>query len=123
MAINPLQYLVSPRMIAGVVSFPILTVTFNVIGIWAGYLVGCGLLGASSGAYFNNLSSNLTRHDIALTLYKALVFGVVVMSVCCYKGYHAKRMATGVSRATTEAVVLSSVLVLAWDYFMGSILL
>ena len=45
------------------------------------------------------------------------------MSVCCYTGYHAKRMATGVSRATTEAVVLSSVLVLAWDYFMGSILL
>src|SRR5215472_7258670 len=123
MAINPLQYLVSPRMIAGVVSFPILTVTFNVIGIWAGYLVGCGLLGASGGAYFNNLAANMTRHDIALTLYKALVFGVVVMSVCCYKGYHAKRMATGISRATTEAVVLSSVLVLAWDYFMGSILL
>jgi phospholipid/cholesterol/gamma-HCH transport system permease protein len=123
MAINPLQYLVSPRMIAGIVSFPILTVVFNVIGIWAGYLVGCGLLGASSGAYFNNLAANMTRRDIALTLYKALVFGVVVMSVCCYKGYHAKRMATGVSRATTEAVVLSSVLVLAWDYFMGSILL
>ncbi|HKM99265.1 MAG TPA: MlaE family lipid ABC transporter permease subunit [Candidatus Binataceae bacterium] len=123
MAINPVQYLVSPRIIAGVISFPVLTVVFNVIGIWGGYVVGCGLMGVSGGAYFNNLATNLTSHDVALTVYKALVFGVVVMSVCCYKGYHARRMATGVSRATTEAVVLSSVLVLAWDYFIGSILL
>ena len=122
MAINPVQYLVSPRLVAGIISFPILTVVFNVIGIWSGR-VGVGLMGASGGAYFNNLASSMTPHDIALTVYKALVFGVVVMSVCCYKGYHAQRMATGVSRATTEAVVMSSVLVLAWDYFMGSILL
>src|SRR5208282_2514065 len=102
MAINPVQYLVSPRIVAGVVSFPVLTVVFNVIGIWGGYVVGCGLMGVSGGAYFNNLATNLTSHDVALTVYKALVFGVVVMSVCCYKGYHARRMATGVSRATTE---------------------
>ena len=62
-------------------------------------------------------------HDIATGLYKSLVFGLVVMWVCCYKGYHAQRMATGVSRATTEAVVLSSVLILLWDYFLTSILL
>lgn len=123
MAINPVQYLVSPRLIAGLVSFPILTTVFNVVGIWGGYAVGCGLLGASTGAYFNSIASSMTRHDIAISLYKALVFGVVVIWVCCYKGYHAKRMATGVSRATTEAVVLSSVLVLAWDYFIGTILL
>src|SRR6266481_4216951 len=77
MAINPVQYLVSPRVLAGVVSFPLLTSIFDVIGMW----------------------------------------------VCYYKGYHAERMATGVSRATTEAVVLSSVLILAWDYFLTSILL
>jgi phospholipid/cholesterol/gamma-HCH transport system permease protein len=56
-------------------------------------------------------------------VYKALVFGLVVMWVCCYKGYHAQRMATGVSRATTQAVVLSSVLILISDYFLTSILL
>jgi phospholipid/cholesterol/gamma-HCH transport system permease protein len=65
----------------------------------------------------------MSGHDIATGIYKALVFGLVVMWVCCYKGYHAERMATGVSRATTEAVVLSSVLILVWDYFLTSVLL
>jgi phospholipid/cholesterol/gamma-HCH transport system permease protein len=123
MAINPVQYLVSPRVLAGVISFPLLTAIFDVIGIWGGYAVGVGLMGAPSGAYFNGIAANMSSHDIMTGLYKALVFGVVVMWVCCYKGYHAERMATGVSRATTEAVVLSSVLILAWDYFLTSILL
>src|ERR1700674_4285703 len=123
MAINPVQYLVSPRMLAGVVSFPILTSIFDVIGIWGGYVIGVGLLGAPSGPYFNRIAATMSGHDVATGLYKALVFGVIVMWVCCYKGYHAERMATGVSRATTEAVVLSSVLILAWDYFLTSILL
>jgi phospholipid/cholesterol/gamma-HCH transport system permease protein len=123
MAINPVQYLVSPRMLAGIISFPILTTLFDVIGIWGGYAIGVGLMGAPSGAYFNGIASNMTSHDIATGLYKSLLFGAVVMWVCCYKGYHAERMATGVSRATTEAVVLSSVLVLASDYIITSILL
>jgi phospholipid/cholesterol/gamma-HCH transport system permease protein len=123
MAINPVQYLVSPRVLAGVISFPLLTAIFDVIGIWGGYAVGVGLMGAPSGAYFNGIAANMSSHDIMTGLYKSLVFGVVVMWVCCYKGYHAERMATGVSRATTEAVVLSSVLILAWDYFLTSILL
>ncbi len=123
MAINPVQYLVSPRMLAGIVSFPILTTIFDVIGIWGGYAVGVGLMGAPSGAYFNGIASNMSGHDIATGLYKSLVFGVIVMWVCCYKGYHAERMATGVSRATTEAVVLSSVLILAADYILTAILL
>jgi phospholipid/cholesterol/gamma-HCH transport system permease protein len=123
MAINPVQYLVSPRMVAGIISFPLLTSIFDVIGIYGGYAVGVGLMGAPRGAFFNGIASNMSSHDIATGIYKALVFGVVVMWVCCYKGYHAERMATGVSRATTEAVVLSSVLILAWDYFLTSILL
>ena len=123
MAINPVQYLVSPRMLAGVFSFPLLTSIFDVIGIFGGYMVGVGLMGAPAGAYFNGIAANMSGHDIMTGLYKALVFGVVVMWVCCYKGYHAERMATGVSRATTEAVVLSSVLILAFDYFLTSILL
>lgn len=122
MAINPVQYLVSPRIIAGVLSFPLLTTIFDVIGIWGGYIVGVGLMGAPAAPYLNGIKSNLEAHDVAIGIYKALVFGVVVMWVCCYKGYNAQRMATGVSRATTEAVVLSSVLVLAWDYFMTSVL-
>jgi phospholipid/cholesterol/gamma-HCH transport system permease protein len=123
MAINPVQYLVSPRVAAGVISLPLLTCMFDLIGIWGGYVIGVGLMGAPSGPFFNGIAENMGSHDIAIGLYKALVFGVVVMWVCCYKGYHAARMATGVSRATTDAVVLSSVLILAWDYFLTSILL
>ena len=123
MAINPVQYLVSPRILAGVISFPLLTAIFDVIGIWGGYVVGVGLMGAPGSSYLNGIAQNMTAHDIETGLYKALVFGVVVTWVCCYKGYHARRMAVGVSRATTEAVVLSSVLILAWDYFMTSVLL
>jgi phospholipid/cholesterol/gamma-HCH transport system permease protein len=123
MAINPVQYLVSPRMVAGIISFPLLTAIFDVIGIWGGWLVGCGLMGSPSGDYFNGIAAQMDAHDLALGLYKALTFGVIVMWVSCYKGYHAKRMATGVSRATTEAVVLSSVLILASDYILGALLL
>lgn len=123
MAINPVQYLVSPRVLAGVISFPLLTSVFDVVGIFGGYMVGVGLMGAPSGAYFNGIAANMDAHDIMTGIYKALVFGVLVTWVCCYKGYHAQRMATGVSRATTEAVVLSSALILAFDYFLTSILL
>jgi phospholipid/cholesterol/gamma-HCH transport system permease protein len=123
MAINPVQYLVSPRVLAGVISLPLLTCMFDVIGIWGGYVVGVGLMGAPSGPFFNGIVQNMGSRDISIGLYKALVFGMVVMWVCCYKGYHAARMATGVSRATTDAVVLSSVLILAWDYFLTAILL
>ncbi len=123
MAINPVQYLVSPRVLAGIVSFPLLTALFDVIGIWGGWAVGVGLMGAPNGPFFNGIKQNMGSHDIAIGLYKALVFGLVVMWVCCYKGYHAQRMATGVSRATTDAVVLSSVLILVWDYFLTSVLL
>ena len=123
MAINPIQYLVSPRLLAGLISFPLITSIFDVIGIWGGYAIGVGLMGAPSAPYFNGIAGSMTSHDISLGLYKSLLFGAIVMWVCCYKGYNAQRMATGVSRATTEAVVLSSVLILASDYFLGSILL
>jgi phospholipid/cholesterol/gamma-HCH transport system permease protein len=122
MAINPVQYLVSPRLLAGIVSFPLLTSVFDVIGIWGGYMIGVVLMGAPGSSYMNGIASYMTKHDIITGIYKSLVFGIVVTWVCCYKGYNAKRMATGVSRATTEAVVLSSVLILAWDYFLTAVL-
>jgi phospholipid/cholesterol/gamma-HCH transport system permease protein len=123
MAINPVQYLVSPRIVAGVISFPLLTAMFDVIGIMGGYAVGVGLMGAPAASYFNGIAQNLTGDDIRGGLYKALVFGLIVTWVSCYKGYNAQRMATGVSRATTEAVVLSSVMILVFDYFLTSFLL
>jgi phospholipid/cholesterol/gamma-HCH transport system permease protein len=122
MAINPIQYLVSPRLLAGIISFPLLTSVFDVIGIWGGYMIGVVLMGAPGSSYLNGIATYMTARDIRTGLLKSLVFGIVVIWVCCYKGYNAKRMATGVSRATTEAVVLSSVLILAFDYFLTAIL-
>lgn len=123
MAINPIQYLVSPRLLAGLAAFPLLTSIFDVVAIIGGYIVGVGLLGAPGSSYLNGIARNLTSYDIREGIYKSLVFGIVVIWVCCYKGYNAERMATGISRATTEAVVMSSVLILAWDYFLTSILI
>src|SRR5579863_9916466 len=85
MAINPVQYLVSPRMIAGIVSFPLLTAIFDVIGIWGGYVIGVGLMGAPGSSYMNGIRANMTGHDVSMSLYKALVFGLMVTGVCCYK--------------------------------------
>src|SRR6202166_1750414 len=72
MAINPVQYLVSPRVLAGVISFPLLTSIFDVIGIWGGWAVGVGLMGAPDGPYFNGIAANMVGHDIMISLYKAL---------------------------------------------------
>src|SRR6516162_7761897 len=65
MAINPIQYLVSPRVLAGVISLPLLTGMFDVIGIWGGYIIGVGLMGAPSGPFFNGITQNMNGHDIA----------------------------------------------------------
>src|SRR5208282_2431881 len=85
MAINPIQYLVSPRVLAAVISFPLLTAMFDVIGIMGGYAVGVGLMGAPAASYFSGIAQNLTGDDIRGGLYKALVFGLIVAWVSCYK--------------------------------------
>ena len=95
---------------------------FVVVGIYGGFLVGVKLLGVSSGAYFSQMSSAVTSGDIWNGFYKSLSFGVIVAWVCCFKGFYAERGAEGVSHATTQAVVMSSVLILVWDYFLSSVL-
>ncbi|MBI3249210.1 MAG: ABC transporter permease [Deltaproteobacteria bacterium] len=122
MAISPVKYLVSPILLASILTFPLLNAIFVVVGVYGGYLVGVQLLGVSAGAYFTQMSNAVTSDDVWTSFYKALSFGVIVSWVCCYKGFFADRGAEGVSRATTQAVVMCSVLILVWDYFLGSIL-
>lgn len=122
MALNPRRYLVVPSMVAGIVSFPLMTAIFDVVGIFGGYLVGVELLGLSAGTYFGEMQSFVGMEDVLLGVYKSLAFGLIVMWVCTYKGFHVGHGAEGVARATTQAVVLSSVLVLVCDYFIGSVL-
>lgn len=122
MALNPFRYLVVPNFLAGIISFPLLASIFNVVGIYGGYLVGVKLLGVSEGGYFGEMKTYVDMQDILDGLYKSLSFGVIMTWVCCYKGYNAGYGAEGVSKATTQAVVTSSVLILVWDYFLTSVM-
>ncbi|HEY7675533.1 MAG TPA: MlaE family lipid ABC transporter permease subunit [Candidatus Methylomirabilis sp.] len=123
MALNPMKYLVVPQIVAGLVAVPLLTAIFDVVGIYGGYLVGVELLGLSSGTYFGEMRTAVDMRDINGGFVKSVVFGVVVTWICSYKGYTTGYGAEGVSKATTEAVVLSSVLVLVADYVLTSFLL
>jgi phospholipid/cholesterol/gamma-HCH transport system permease protein len=123
MALNPLRYLIVPNIVAAIIVFPMLAAIFDVIGIYGGYVIAVELLGMSEGTYFSQMETFVDMKDILIGLYKSLSFGVIVSWVCCYKGFYAGYGAEGVSKATTEAVVMSSVLILIWDYFIGSVLL
>jgi phospholipid/cholesterol/gamma-HCH transport system permease protein len=123
MALNPLRYLVVPNMVAGLIAMPLLGALFSVIGIYGGYLVGVQLLGVSSGTYFGSMQDFVGLVDVRNGLYKSLCFGLLITFLCCFKGYHTGFGAEGVSKATTEAVVLSSVAILVLDYFLNSVLL
>jgi phospholipid/cholesterol/gamma-HCH transport system permease protein len=124
MGLNPYRYLIVPNLLAAIISVPLLTAIFDVVGIFGGYLIGVKLLGVSSGVYFGEMISYVEMKDILEGLFKSLNFGVIIAWVCCFKGYYAGYYtgfgAEGVSRATTQAVVLSSVLILVWDYFLTS---
>ena len=122
MALNPMRYLVVPSVVAGLITFPMMTALFDVVGIFGGYLVGVELLGLSPGTYFGEMKTFVDMKDIMTGFWKSVCFGVLVTWVATYKGFHVGHGAEGVARATTQSVVLASVLILVWDYFMGSVL-
>jgi phospholipid/cholesterol/gamma-HCH transport system permease protein len=122
MALNPMRYLIVPNIVAAIISFPLLTSIFDTIGIFGGSVVASELFGISPATYFSQMQDFVAMEDIRIGLCKALSFGVIVSWVCCYKGFYTGYGAEGVSKATTAAVVMSSVLILVWDYFLGSIL-
>ncbi len=123
MALNPIRYLIVPKIVAALIVFPLLVAIFDVIGIFGGYLVGVEVLGISSGTYFSLMEDYVVMEDIMVGLYKSVSFGLIVSWICCYKGFYTGYGAAGVSKSTTEAVVLCSILILIWDYFLGAILL
>ncbi|MCE9614464.1 MAG: MlaE family lipid ABC transporter permease subunit [Lentisphaerae bacterium] len=122
LGLSPHRYLVVPPFLAALVSVPLLTAIFNVMGILGGYLVGGKLLGVSAGTYFGSMADYVEVKDVLAGLYKSVGFGGLIAWVCSYKGFYTGFGAEGVSRATTQAVVLSSVLILVCDYVMTSLL-
>ncbi len=121
MGLNPLRYLVVPTIVGSVIALTILTWIFDLVGIFGGYLVGVKMLGLPSGTYFGEISRYLEMDDIIGGVYKSLSFGLLIAWVCCYKGFNTGFGAEGASKATTQAVVNSSVLILIWDYFVTSL--
>ncbi len=126
MGLNPFRYLVVPNFVAAIISMPLLTAIFDVVGIFGGYLIGVKLLGVGAGVYFGEMAHYVEMADILEGIYKSLSFGILIAWVSTFKGYYTGIFtgfgAEGVSKATTEAVVLCSVLILVWDYFMTSLL-
>jgi len=128
MRINPMRYIVSPRISASIISFPLLTAVFDLIGILGGYISAVLLLGLNSGVYWHSTKAYVVLEDVTNGFVKSIVFAVIVATVCCYQGYfaHMRRDSHGaqaVGLATTSAVVTSCVLILISDYVVTSLLI
>ncbi|MBM4291152.1 MAG: ABC transporter permease [Deltaproteobacteria bacterium] len=122
MAVNPIQYLVVPRFLAGVIMVPLLTSLFNLVGMVGCYAVGVRLLHIDEGVFLEKVRWFVEPADIYNGLLKACVFGGILTLVGCYKGFYATGGARGVGLATTEAVVVSSVLILTADYILTALM-
>ncbi|MCI5225404.1 MAG: ABC transporter permease [Candidatus Electrothrix sp. AX2] len=129
MAVDPFRYLITPKFLAAMISVPLLTAMFDVVGIYGGYLAGVKLLGVSSGSYFNGMMSSVTNHEIQLGLIKSFVFAFLLVWISTGRGYFVLQIrgagfgAESVSKVTTQAVVLSSISVLIFDYLLTAVLL
>ncbi|MEZ4358838.1 MAG: ABC transporter permease [Kofleriaceae bacterium] len=123
MAVNPIQFLVLPRLIAGLIMGPILTLLFFIIGMGGVYFVAIVVMHVDQGPFTVYTRDLITVSDVVQGLVKAAFFGFVVCLIGCYQGYNAKGGGRGVGLGTTRAVVIASVTVLVTDYFLTQLLL
>jgi phospholipid/cholesterol/gamma-HCH transport system permease protein len=122
-AVDPYQYLVAPRVVASTLMVPLLCAVFNAVGLGGSWLIARYMLEANMGGFASRVEWYVDPEDIWGGMIKAAVFGLILATVGCYKGFHAKGGAEGVGLATTRAVVIASVLILVADYFMTLLLL
>ncbi len=122
LATNPIKYLVVPRIIAAVVSMPILVAIADSIGVFGGYIVSTESLNFNGAVYIKNTVDFMTHQDVNSGLIKAAVFGFIIALMGCYHGYHSRGGAEGVGAATTYSVVSASILILLFDSALTSVL-
>lgn len=122
LGVNTTRYLIFPRVMAGLISLPLLVMVADIIGVLGGYLVSVYRLGFSGHKYINNTLSFLESGDVMSGLIKAAAFGVIVTVMGCYHGYNSKGGAAGVGHATTNAVVTASVLILIFNYIITGLM-
>jgi len=122
MHINPVRFLFTPRIIAAIISFPLLTALFNVVGIFGGFVSGSLMLGINRHVYMDTVIRSIQMQDITGGFYKAVAFAVIATTICCYRGYYTHLSsgfgARGVSLSTTNAVVQSCIFVFVSDYII-----
>jgi len=123
MAVDPIQRVLAPRFMAGVVSMPLLAAIFSAVGILGGYFVAVGLLGLDDGAFWSQMQAKLDlRKDIGNGMIKSVVFGLAATWIALFQGYDALPTAEGVSRATTKTVVHTALAVLALDFVLTALM-
>jgi phospholipid/cholesterol/gamma-HCH transport system permease protein len=115
---NPMKYLVAPRLLAGTVALPFLVLIADILGVMGGWLIGTAKLGFSSAGYLRATLDFMQTMDVVSGLVKAAVFGFLIALMGCWCGYNSRGGAQGVGAATTSAVVISSILILALDYII-----
>lgn len=119
MAVNPVQRVLAPRFLAGVIAMPILALIFNAMGVMGGYVVGVKLIGVDDSSFWSQMQAGVDIwQDIGNGIIKSVVFGFAVTFVAVFQGYEAQPTPEGVSRATTRTVVISSLLVLWLDFLL-----
>ena len=117
---NPYKYLVVPRLVAAILTLPALVLIADIIGVMGGYIVGVETLNFNSGAYIQNTTDFLKLDDVTSGLIKSAIFGFIIALMGCFHGFNSRGGAQGVGRATTNAVVTASILILASNYLMTS---
>jgi phospholipid/cholesterol/gamma-HCH transport system permease protein len=122
MAIDPIDYLVTPRLLAGLIAVPMLTAIFTLVGLGVAQLFTGHVLGLDASKFASSAFEAVEWEDASAGLYKSVVFAVFIVWVAAYRGYFASGGALGVGRATTRAVVETSVLILAADYVMTALM-
>jgi len=118
---NPFKYLMAPRVIAAVICLPLLVAIADTIGVMGGYIVSTQSLGFNGAVYLKNTVDFLEPQDVTSGLMKAAVFGYIIAIMGCYHGYYSQGGAQGVGKATTNAVVSASILILASNYVLTNL--
>lgn len=116
---DPVRKLVAPRLIALLITLPLLTVVADVIGIGGGWVTATSLFGMSSGSFMSAVRDGITADDIIGGVIKPIVFAVIIATISCYKGLNTEGGTVGVGRSTTSAVVTASIVVIITDFFLA----
>ncbi|MBI2743387.1 MAG: ABC transporter permease [Chlamydiales bacterium] len=118
MAVNPNRYLIAPRLIAGIFMMPLLTIFSIAMGVFGGYLIAVYFFNMAPGSYFDPMPIHITLFDLTTGIVKSFIFGILIMTIACYKGMTTTEGAEGVGRSTTNSVVIAYCCILLSNFFL-----